>query len=204
MFFRIFIGFLQLTQNFRHFEKNSRLIAQIVEKLLVPKNVLVWMPEISCFRTRFRHESVHGRQKLLKSVWQDLYPNFPSIQDKLSQKTSLFVRCEILGLFGSTLAADHMYSRHNWGKFLQHVKTLLSQKGKTFFAIFIAFLQSTQSFAHFEKKFKVYSLNSWEVIGSEKCACLNARKQMFQNTLRQWNCSRETNTIEICLAEGLC
>ena len=78
----------------------------------------------------------------------------------MSQKTSLFIRCEILGLFGNTLSADHMYCHHNWGKFPQHVKTPLSQKGKTFFVIFILFLQSTQNFALFEKFF---SLIAWIV-----------------------------------------
>ena len=65
-------------------------------------------------------------------------------------------RCEILGLFGKTLATDHMYSRHNWGKFLQNVKTTLSQKGKTFFGICIVFLVSTENFAHFEKKYVTF------------------------------------------------
>ena len=37
---------------------------------------------------------------------------FPLIQDTLSWKTSLLVRSEILGLFGNTFTADHMYSRH--------------------------------------------------------------------------------------------
>ena len=134
----------------------------------------------SSFRTPFKSQSVHGRQTLLKSVWQCVYPKFPLMQEKFSEKTSLFVGYWILGLFGNTLAACHMYSRQNWGKFLQHVKTLLSQKRKTFFLIFIAFLQSTQNFAHFENKVWLYSLNSWQVIDSEKCGCFNVGKLLFQ------------------------
>ena len=140
---------------------------------MAPKNVVAWMRESSCFRTLFPSQSVHGKQTLLKSVWDDVYPNLSLIQDKLSQKTSLFLEFEILGLFSNTLAADHMYSHHNWGKFREDVKTGLCQKGKTFFWIFIAFLQSTQNFAHFEKNGQLYSLNSWEIIGCEKCGCLN-------------------------------
>ena len=71
------------------------------------------MPESSAFRTPFRSHSVHGTQTPLKSVWQHVYHNFLLREDKLSQKTSLFLRCEILGLFHNTLVADHMYSRHN-------------------------------------------------------------------------------------------
>ena len=121
-------------------KKKVRIIAEIVGKLFTPRNVVAWVRESSFFRTPFGSETVHGRKALLKSVFQDVYPNFPSIQEKLSQKTSLFIRCEILGNFSNTLAASHMYSRHNWGKFTQHVKTALSQKRKTFFVIFIAFL----------------------------------------------------------------
>ena len=161
------------------------------------------MHETSCFQTQFRSQSVHGKQTFLKFVWEDVYPNFALILDKLSQKRSLFVRCGILRVFGNTLAAHHMYSRHNWGKFPQHVKTLLSRKGKTFFSIFIPFLESTQNFKHFEKKGQLYSLNSWEVVDSEKCGCLNMQKLLFQNTLWESKCSRDGNIAEICLAGRL-
>ena len=49
----------------------------------------------------------------------------------------------MLALFGNTMTADYMYSRHNWEKFLQHIETPLSQKLETFSAIFIVFLEST-------------------------------------------------------------
>ena len=58
----------------------------------------------------------------------------------MTQKTSPLLRSEMLALLGKTVAADHMYSRHNSGKCQQHVKTPLSQKRKIFFSIFIAFL----------------------------------------------------------------
>ena len=36
------------------------------------------------------------------------------MQATLSWKTSLLLRHEILGLFGNTLTAERMYSRHYW------------------------------------------------------------------------------------------
>ena len=45
----------------------------------------------------------------------------------------------ILGLFCKRLTSNHMYSRVNWEKFLQHVQTLLSEKPKTLSETFIAF-----------------------------------------------------------------
>ena len=166
----------------------------------IPKNVVGWMHETFSFRTIFRSQRVHGSQALLNSAGHNLYANFPVIQNILSQKTSPLIRSKILGVFGNRFACDHMYSRHNLRKLPQHVKTPLSQKGETYFRIFIAFLQSIQSFPHFEKKRQLYSLNSWEVIDSEKCGYFNARKLLFQNTLWESKCWREPNTPQICLA----
>ena len=86
------------------------------------------MPKSSRFRTPFESQRVHGLQSLLKYTGHHYHSNFPLSQDKLSSKTSLLVRCEILGLFGDTLAAAHMYSRLNSKKFLTHVQMQLSQK----------------------------------------------------------------------------
>ena len=55
----------------------------------------------------------------------------------------------------------------------------LSQKQPTFSGLFNAFLQSTKNFANFEKKDQLQSLNISEVIESEKCGYLNARKHLF-------------------------
>ena len=47
--------------------------------------------------------------------------------------------------------ADNMYSPHNWQKFPQRPQTYLCEKPKIHFAIFIAFLKSTQKFLYLEK-----------------------------------------------------
>ena len=122
------------------------------------------MLESACFRIPFPSPSVRGSQTLLKSARQHFYPNFPLNQEKLCYKTSPLVRIERLRLFGNTLAAGHMYSSHIWEKFLQEVKTRLSQNQKTLSGIFIGFLQSTQNFAYFEKEDWLHSLNISEVI----------------------------------------
>ena len=134
------------------------------------------MPESCSFRTLFESERVHGSQTLLKPPLRHFYPNFKLIKDKLSSKASPLVRSEILGLFGNTLTAEHMYSRHTWEKFPQQTQMLLFQKLKTFSHIFITFFQSTQNFPHFQKKDQLHSLNISEVIDPEKCGYFNARK----------------------------
>ena len=143
------------------------------------------MPLSSCFRSPFASQRVHESQTLLERALQHLHPNFPLIQEKLSSKTSLLIRSEILGLFGQTLTADLMYSRHICQKLWQKVQTLLSQKRGTFSRIFIAFMESPQNFAHFQKKDQLHSLNISKDINPHKCCYFISPKLLFQNTRHQ-------------------
>ena len=151
---------------------------------MTPKNVVLWMREISCFGTPFPSQRVHGTQTVLKAVSRVVYPNFPLMQDKLSQKTSLVTRwlqitCvlpTIKGLFGKTLKPHHLKNKTQFLKFLLHFWNL-------------------HKILHIlEKKVHLFSLNSWEVVDSEKCGCLNAQKLLFQSTVWESECSWETNT----------
>ena len=94
-------------------KKKVSFIAQIFRRLLSSRNVVTYIPESSYFTTPFGNQRVHVSQTLLKYARQNLYPKFLLIQDKLSWKTSLSVRCEILALFGNTLTSAHMYFRDN-------------------------------------------------------------------------------------------
>ena len=138
------------------------------------------MPVSSCFGTPFRSKRVHGSQKLLEPPLKQFDYNFPLIQEKLSWKISGFFRCKNLGLFGNTLTSYHICARNRW-----QVQTVLSQKLRTFSAIFITFLESKQNFAHSENKDQLHSLNILEVIDSDKRGYFSARQLPFQNTLRQ-------------------
>ena len=85
----------------------------------------------------------------------------------------------MLGLYGNMLTADHMYSRHRWEKLWEKVKRLSSQKRGIFSAIFIAFFESTQDFAHFQKNNQLHSLNISEGIDPDKCGYFNLPKLLF-------------------------
>ena len=133
----------------------------------------------SCFWKPFGSERVNEPQKLLKSAKKYLYPTFSSFWAKLSYKKSLLVRSEIFGLLVHTLTANYEYSRSNRENLLLPIQMQLSEKPKIFCFIFIAFLESTLSFEHFEKKRKRkkkepprFSIS--EVIDSERRAYLNA------------------------------
>ena len=76
----------------------------------------------------------------------------------LSWKKSALVWFKILRLFLNTLTADNKYSRCNVHNFAQQVQTPISQKKKTFYGFFIAFLKCASNLEHFEKKEEYPSL----------------------------------------------
>ena len=108
----IFIAFSEYAQNFVHFEKKYELYnLNISEIIHSEKYGYLNVPESSYFRTPFESQCVHGHQALVKRPCQHFYQNFQLIRDTLSWKTSLLVRSEMLGQFGNTSSADHIYSR---------------------------------------------------------------------------------------------
>ena len=97
------------------------------------------MHEKSCFTTLFSSQRVSRSQTLLKAPPEQFYPNFSSFSNKSSQKTSLLVRSQILGLFFNTLTADNKDSRRNTEDIPQPIQMLLSKKQKTFYQYLIVF-----------------------------------------------------------------
>ena len=91
----------------------------------------------------------------------------------LSWRKSVLVWSEILRLFVNTLTADNKYSRSNVVNFEQQVQTPLSQKQKTFFWYFIAFLKCAWNLEHFEKKDECPSLIISEIMDCETGGYLN-------------------------------
>ena len=65
---------------------------------------------------------------------------------------SALVRSEILTLFINTLTTNDKYSRRNMLKFMQQLEGPLSQKQKTFYGFFLAFLKWALKLEHLEKK----------------------------------------------------
>ena len=133
----------------------------------------------SSFRTPLVSKRVHGSQTLVEPAIQCFYPNFPDFPN------FPLVRYQILGLFGNTFTGHRIYSRQKQEKLHEQPQTLLCQKRRTFSAIFIAFFECRQSLPHLGKKDQLYNLNISEVLDLDKCDYFNARKLLFQNTLRQ-------------------
>ena len=64
----------------------------------------------------------------------------------------MLVLCKILGLFVNTLSDDDKYCLLYRDNLTQPIQILLSQKQKTFFQFFSAFLKSTLNFEQFQRK----------------------------------------------------
>ena len=64
----------------------------------------------------------------------------------------MLVLCKILGLLVNTLSDDDKYYLLYRDNLTQPIQILLSQKQKTVFQFFSAFLKSTLNFEHFQKK----------------------------------------------------
>ena len=86
---------------------------------------------------------------------------------------SVLVWSEILRLFVNTLTADNKCSLCNVHNFAQQVQTPLSQKQKTFWGVFIAFLKCAWKLEHFEKKHEYPSLIISEIMDCERGGYLN-------------------------------
>ena len=71
------------------------------------------------------------------------------------------------------MTADKKYSSCNVHNFAQQVQTPLSQKQKTFWGVFIAFLKYAWKLEHFEKKDEYPSLIISEIMDCERGGYLN-------------------------------
>ena len=83
-------------------------------------------------------------------------------------KKSALVTSEIFRLFVNTLTTDDKYFRRYLQIFWQQLQTTLSQKGKTLYEFFIAFLKCAWNLEHSEKKEEYSRLIITEIIASER------------------------------------
>ena len=141
-FLELLLNFWKLHKISSILKKNITFITSRFPDLLVPKNVVTWMRENSCFRTPFGSKCVKGSQTLLKSPRQLFYVNFSFMWNKVSCVSCLLVGCEMWGPPCKTLMADQMYCCHDREQVPQEVPTQLSWKRRTISWTFIAFLKS--------------------------------------------------------------
>ena len=91
----------------------------------------------------------------------------------------------MLKLFVNTLTADDKYSLLNRDNLLQPVQILLSQKQKTIFRLFFAFLKSTLNFENFGKKYGPHSRCISIIRDCKKGDYINVLKISFKRTVSQ-------------------
>ena len=138
------------------------------------------MPERSCFRTPFQSQGVHRSQTLLKPSLQQFYSNFPLIQDKLSWKTSLLVRSEILGLFGNTLTTITSVLVIVEGNSRNKFKRYYLKNGKHFLTFLFHFCNLYEILRISQQKDQLHSFNISKVTEHEKCRYFDTQSFCFR------------------------
>ena len=143
--------------------------------------------------------------KLLKSLWHHFYHNFPLFQEPLSLKTSLLVTSKILGLFGNTLTADHMYSRHYFRGISATCSNAIISKTENIFRNFYSISAIWTKFCAFWKKrsasylkyFESYWLQEMCLLECPEASVLehSPRVNAFTGIKHLWN--RHANTFII-------
>ena len=130
-------------------KKKMTLIAEVFPKSRTEKNLVRSMPKKSSLEGSFGKQHGKRAQTLLKFAWQHLYHIYWSLWRQLTCKKSLLVTWKISRLFPNTLSADGKYSLLNRDNLTQPIQMQLSQKQKTFYEFFFAFLKSSLNFEHF-------------------------------------------------------
>ena len=70
----------------------------------------------------------------------------------MSRKKSVLVRHKALKLFVNTLSTDDKYSLLKRDNLMEPIRTILSQKQKLFYELFLKFLKSALNLNYFQKK----------------------------------------------------
>ena len=124
---------MESTLNCQCSAKNMRVICQIFQKFLTPKDVLFLMQNRNCFYKPFASELVDTSLKLLKSEEKYFYPTFSSFLTNLNLKKLFSIRSESLGLLVKTLAPNYEYLQ---------ILAKLSKKPPTFWPIFLKIFET--------------------------------------------------------------
>ena len=146
LFGNTFLHFWNVDKILQTSRQKITFIADIFQKLQIPKHVVREMSKKSRFRGPF--DKQHGKwdQTVLKSEWHHSYHIYWSMWWQLSSKISLLVRGKILGPFFGKLTTCHKYSRPNRDSLTQPINMQLPLKGKTFSQFFYAFLKCRSNF----------------------------------------------------------
>ena len=116
------------------------------------------MRKICSFLKPVGSERVSESQKLLRSAEKYSDPTFSLFWANGSYKKLFSLRSEILGLLDITLTAICQYSGSNTETLSLSTETKFSWKLKSFYRLFIAFLESKLNFEDFDIKKKKASI----------------------------------------------
>ena len=126
------------------------VIGNVFPKLETVKILLRLLSENRRFSRRFDSQHVKASQIYEKFPGEHLCHVFSSFSRKLIWKMSPLVLGAVLVVFVNRLTSDGKYPVHDSENLQLPIQMQLSEKGKTFCEFFLAFLESTSNFKHFE------------------------------------------------------
>ena len=125
------------------------------------------MSEKSRFRGHFDKQHGKRTKARFKSASHGLDHIYRSMSSQLSQKKSLLLTCQILGLPVNTFATDENYPVLNRDNLTIPIQMQLSQKENTFSRFSAAFLKFSLNFKHFGTKDNPRRFCIFEIMDSE-------------------------------------
>ena len=95
LFVDFWLYFWNVLEIYNILKNTKNILAQLLPKLLHPKEMLTEASKRSCFSTPFGNQRVEGFETLLMSARRHYFPLFRQIPDKLSWKKFALVTYEI-------------------------------------------------------------------------------------------------------------
>ena len=91
-FSQFFVPFIESSSNFKHFQKEKIVVANVLPKLESGKDFFRALSENRCLRTSFESQQVKGSQILVKVAWEHFYRIFSSLWQEMTWKVSPFLK----------------------------------------------------------------------------------------------------------------
>ena len=145
-------NFWNLHQILNVFKKRMIVIPNVFPEFQAMKILIRPLFKKRFFRTHFDSQHVKASQVLAKSPRERFYHVFSSFSEKLIWNMSPLVLGKILGVFINTMTADGKYPIQDCENLQLPIQMELSEKRKTLSQFFVAFLECTSKFKHFERK----------------------------------------------------
>ena len=143
---------MQYTRNFKHFEKEMVVKANVLPIVQTVKNLVRPLSNKRCFRTSFESQHVKESETLGKPAWEHFYHIFSSLWWEINLEINQLLICQVFGVFFNRLAADDKYRLQDCEILSLLIQMKLSKNRKKCSQFFVPFMELKWNFENFQKK----------------------------------------------------